>query len=101
MQHVAEYGQGYVQGNPGLLAGSGQGCEPGCLCEANIILLGVFGVRHILLHLPPPSLLVLKTLRIKTLNIHLQQTPAESTCMHSDIFLIKSIFSPYTGTYHI
>lgn len=78
-QHVAEYGQGYVQGNPGLLAGSGQGCEPGCLCEANIILPGVFGVRHILLHLPPPSLLVLKTLRIKTLNIHLQQTPAEST----------------------
>lgn len=59
-QHVAEHGQ-TVQGNPGLVTGSGQGCEAGCLCEANIILLGVLGVRHILLHSPPPPLLVLQT----------------------------------------
>lgn len=56
MQPVAGHGQ-TVQGYPG----SGQGCEPGCLREANVILLGVLSVRLILLHSPPPPLLVLLT----------------------------------------
>lgn len=65
-QHVAGYSQ-IVHGNPELATGSGQGCEPGCIYEANVILLGVFGVRHILLHSPPPPLLVLTD---------------ESSCLH-------------------
>ncbi len=57
-QHVAGHGQ-TVQGNPGSVTGIGQGCEPGWLCEANVIPLGVLGVRHVLLHSTPPPLLVL------------------------------------------
>lgn len=55
-QHVA------VQGSSELVTGSGQGCEPSCPSGANIILMGVFSVRHIPLRSPPPPpLLVLFT----------------------------------------
>lgn len=59
-QHVAGHGQ-TVLGNQGWSLAVVKAVRPACLCESNIILLGVLGVRHILLHSPPPPLLVLQT----------------------------------------
>lgn len=77
-----------------LVTRTGQGCELGCLCGASVILLGMFGVRHILLRSPPPLLVHLRVnspYSLLSLNITWKQIAHKvttSSTSFSQIFII-------------
>lgn len=63
--------------------------RPGRLCEANVILLCVFGVRHVLLHSPPPP---------PRLVLHTDNSPSSPLFHTSSTIYSQQIVPPATGT---